>query len=487
MRFLLILLCSLLTAAQSSQPNSWLTQFLTRYDNSPLNGTPVEIEKSLYNQSSFRSYNLDLTPFNLARMQAKPIDELKVPCNFTVDYGTPQAQTFSYDSVGCGFKGSVGSLRICFDEYNRKNGNCRKLSISVDSQEFDTNTSIPKSSLVKNFRRFSFNGMPTDTSLVSERTSFFLMRELGMIAPYSVHAKLFVNGQYWGLYSMVEAVDKNFAKLRFNDSTKGEGAIFKDLWLNSLHTANPEEYRKSGNKEDVNFIREVMSAINSTSLIGDAPLRFFDRYFDVASFVNLTAFNMVVGNTDGWQQRHNFFLYVRTNSLGQKKLVFIPWDYDRLYDANSENRGAMSGRPFWDIAGTANTQSCNRPLLTPQQRAQSIGGSSTLMEWYRVMYAALPLDIDRPVTCDKFTRLAAFALKKRVQERVKYFIRSISMSALQTRWITWNDQIVGALQYDTAGPNIQTLFQGQNILYQYISRSSQRALAAINMDERMGR
>src|SRR5262249_31236557 len=48
----------------------------------------------------------------------------------------------------------------------------------------------------------------TDPSFMHERISMELFRRIGVPAPRETHAKLFINGVYSGLFTLVESVDK---------------------------------------------------------------------------------------------------------------------------------------------------------------------------------------------------------------------------------------------------------------------------------------
>jgi hypothetical protein len=423
-------------------------------------------------------------------MNSGAIKELKVPCNITFDYATPNAKTYSYPSLGCGFGGSIGSLRICFDYNNIFTGSCRRLSMRIDTQEFKPNVytrnnitnmtivtkyKLPDNTFLKDFRKFNFNGMPMDLSMLSERTAYYLMGKLGMIVPLSVHAKLFVNGNYFGIYSFLEPVEKVFTSIRFmNDGTKGQGAIFKDLWLNSLHIRDAEEFRKGGSYEDTLFVQNVMVAINTVNLTKTDTMQLLETYFDVRSLVELIAFNTVIGSNDDWRQRHNFNLYIKKSNLGLRKIVFIPWDYDRLYGGTIS--GALRGNYWWNIPATANSLSCSKLILTPTQRSLQYGTTANEVAWWKNYYEQLPLDIDIPVTCDKFTSIMSVALKQRIAQKIKVFANNINLLALRSKWTVWNNQISQAVQSDSSGPSLLEMYRNQNLLYDYLNKSMQAAL-----------
>lgn len=460
-----------------------------------ITGNLTQIENTLYNQDVLRSYNLEISQIDLTKMNNGATKEVKVRCNITFDYNTPQSVTYSYPSLGCGFGGSIGSLRICFDYNNIFNNNCRRLSMRIDSQEFKpdiytrdiiTNRTIiskyklPEDSILKNFRKFNFNGMPTDLSMLSERTAYYLMSKLGMIAPYSVHTKLYINGNYFGIYSFPEPVEKVFPKIRFaNDNTKGTGAIFKDLWLNDLHVKDAEDSRKGGDTNDTEFVKRVMNQINMVNLTRNNTLNLMNKYFHIPSLVELIAFNTVIGSKDDWKQRHNFNLYITRTKSGIRKIVFIPWDYDRLYGGSVG--GVLGNNYWWNISATANKLSCSRLIMTPKERSLRYGITANEVAWWKNYYEQLPLDTDIPVTCDKFTSVISIALRRRISAKIKYFVNSINLTHLRTKWVTWNAQITQAVQEDNMGPSLVEMYSNQNELFNHIQQSMQKALVEANL------
>lgn len=438
--------------------------------------------RALYDQSAFRSFNMEIPATNKLLMDQDPAAEMKVHCRLTTDYNTPEARTFSDFGVGCAYKGSVGSLRVCIDENKQDNHICRKLSFRADARAFkQPNYTAP---LFHGASTLLFGGMPVDLSMMSERTAFSLMNSLGMTASLSTHAKLFINGKYMGLFSFVQDVDREFTKMHFDkDGNKGKGELKKELWFNPLHL-DPNirgTFDPSRNDDDM-FLENVRDALNAAQLNEYSAGQFFDTYFDVDSLVNLTAFNTVIGATDDWRQRHNFYVYFRKPKRATK-LFFIPWDYDRLYDAGSETRGALKGKPWWDIAATGTQLACNQLIRTSQEQAESMGGSPAKIAWNKDILDQFPPDINVPVTCDKFTQLMAVALGTQIRQRTREFASQISIPQLRSMWSVWNAQIATALSKDPAGPTYDVMLQHQTQLEQHLTRSMEKAVREANMKD----
>src|SRR5262245_45276451 len=61
-------------------------------------------------------------------------------------------------------------------------------------------------------RALVLDNLTTDPSMIRERVAMSFLRRLGVPAPREVHANLYVNGQYSGLYVIVEPVDTVFVQ-----------------------------------------------------------------------------------------------------------------------------------------------------------------------------------------------------------------------------------------------------------------------------------
>jgi len=196
----------------------------------------------------------------------------------------------------------------------------------------------------------------------------------------------------------------------------------------------------------------------------------------------MTAFNTAIGNTDDWRQRHNFYFYV-SQIKSQKQIVYIPWDYDRLYDEGSDTRGALKGKPWWDIHATATPAACNQSIRSTQAQAETIGGSLATIAWNKDILDQYPPDIDIPVTCDKFTQLMATALGAKIRQRTREMVAQISWTRVRAMWATWNAQIQNALAKDPSGPDYATMLDQQQQLEQHIIVSMAKAINEANLED----
>jgi len=469
-------------AAQKMNPKTLAK--LVNADDLPLLDTPgLEATEHLYDQGSFRNWNIQMAQKDLDTMNANPTTEQKFPCKVTSAYGSSSAKTFSMPSLSCRYKGSVGSLRMCVDDNNRFNGDCRKLSWAIETDGFKlprNNFTSPDVSTIHGAKELTFGGCPVDWSMMSERMAYSLLNAVNITAPVASHAKLFLNGNFLGVYSFVESVDSTFAHERFlGDKTKGRGALYKQVWFNQVGMKDLASGRKGGTLADDAYMRTIMAAIDATPLTKAAATKTLSQYFDTNAFIDVTALNSVIGNTDDWRQRHNFVWYVRDGSTG-KKVVLIPWDYDRLYDDQALTRGALGGKPWWDIQSTATPDRCNTPLQTPETLAAAVADSPADVAHWVEIFKDLPADNQIPVTCDKITQLLALAFAAQVRARTKEFLNLITLDQIRSWFSTWNAQIQPALAYDPDGPDASTMLDEQSKLMSHLSAARVLALTQAN-------
>ena len=114
---------------------------------------------------------------------------------------TVTADGVVYDSVGVRLKGNASythpndkkPFRLSFDEY-------------IGTQRWD------------GLKGIHLNNCWEDPTFMREKLHLDFARAAGIPAPRGSFAELYLNGELWGFYSMVEHVDKTFLTSRFGDN-----------------------------------------------------------------------------------------------------------------------------------------------------------------------------------------------------------------------------------------------------------------------------
>ncbi len=284
-------------------------------------------------------------------------DDPYFPADFSADGVT-------ITDVGVRFKGNSSfnaqgvkkSFKIDFDEYDKDNDEL----VFYDLKKLNLN-----------------NGFKDPTML---REKLFLDFAANFIAaPRAVHVKLYVNGEYYGLYTAVEQVDKTFAQNRFGNDE--DGNLFKgaasdaadanddfgsDLtWLGS----DPDPYydyyvlKTNETANDYSQLIAFIDVLNNTSP-EDFPTA-LEPLFDVADGLQGLALNNLFVNLDAYNgSAHNYYVYDRDDT-GQ--ITHIPWDtnesFGRFLMFVAQDEDPLKLDPFWLPTPMMPGEDEERPLM----------------------------------------------------------------------------------------------------------------------------
>jgi hypothetical protein len=170
-----------------------------------------------------------------------------------------------------------------------------------------------------------------DPSFIRENIDYKLLRSLGIKAPRTSYAKLFLDTAYLGLYRIVEQIDNTFLDGNFGNH---DGNLYKQhskgtagyslAWLGN----NQELYNQSvslenhQNKNDWSDFIHFLDILNNSTdkQFGDSIL----TVFDVDEYLQILAFDVALNNLDYYgNSGRNYYLY---NHDG--KFHWVPWDYN---------------------------------------------------------------------------------------------------------------------------------------------------------------
>ena len=199
-------------------------------------------------------------------------------------------------------------------------------------------------------KTLDFNAGAMDSSRIRESLSYAAFRAAGVPAPRTAYVEVTLtvprlyDKEYVGLYTLVEQVNKSFAKEFLPGKTglllKPEGVsggitYYGEDWSAYTATyrpdreATPEEARRV-----IDFARLVVRADDTEFH------RELAAHLDVDEFLRYLAVNALLANLDSYLNgRHNFFLYLNPEN---HRIMFVPWDED-LSLGGFGGRGGNSG------------------------------------------------------------------------------------------------------------------------------------------------
>jgi len=229
------------------------------------------------------------------------------------------------------------------------------------------------------------DNLTQDPSMIKERVVMQLYNEMGIPAPREVHARLFVNNAFVGLYAIVESIDKDFLKRTIGEND-GYLYEFKHTdpygfeYLGSDLEKYAEFFEPKTHENDSMMslyrpIRELAWAVN------ESPDSMFvsstDEYLDIRKFLTYVAVENFVADHDGvlgdWGM-NNFYLYRFEGSMLSQ---LLPWDKDSSFwawdygiwtnmEANALTRRALN-EPTLQLAYIEALRRCaNLALRVPE-------------------------------------------------------------------------------------------------------------------------
>jgi hypothetical protein len=213
-----------------------------------------------------------------------------------------------------------------------------KAAFKIDFAEYDPEQRF------YGFKRLTLNNMIQDATMSSEHVSYYLHGLLGHPAPRHGYARVTVNGEWFGLYGLVEGVDDDFLERHWPDDDEGnlyEGGYGGDF--NEGCAALFEQ--KEGGDTTLADLEAVIDAVEAST-----PETFADvlaTYFDPDALLDVWAVELVSSNADAYTTLgNNFFVYRAPSDGGW---TMIPWGTDQAF---------VGGEGLYDGLGGALAERC---------------------------------------------------------------------------------------------------------------------------------
>ena len=185
----------------------------------------------------------------------------------------------------------------------------------------------------KGIEKMNLVGQHNDPSLLRYWLSLNILNTNHLISSRSSFIKLYINGEYKGVYLNVEHIDDEFLQKRFIGNDQGN--LYKCTWGADLKYigSNPSSYYGAyelKTNEVSNNYSKLIQFIDTLNHIDneDFPC-FIEENFEVELYLKTLAAEMIIGHWDGYAfNKNNYYLY-RQPSTG--KFVFIEYDMDNTF------------------------------------------------------------------------------------------------------------------------------------------------------------
>jgi hypothetical protein len=246
-------------------------------------------------------------------------------------------------------------------------------------------------------RSLNLKSMWNDVSQLRESLAWSLFAQAGVRSSRHTYARLCINDRFYGLYSVVEQVDKAFLRDHFK-SSNNDGNLYKAYWADigpatlehrgntgsAYFTASNMDDRsyqlKTNDKDDddpalqtYDDLAALVGAINGVGLPGGdekfntpAYKASIESIFNVKQFLRWASVNSLIGAWDNyWKTPANYYLYDSgTKGAGDEFMAkpyftWLPWDYDNSFGIDYfETPWHAKNIVNWESAGS------KLPLIT---------------------------------------------------------------------------------------------------------------------------
>ncbi len=220
----------------------------------------------------------------------------------------------------------------------RQRGNSSNIINSVKFKKpFKLEINVFKNIKLDGLKNLNLNNCTDDPSFVREAICYKLIRDLGLLAPRTSYAKVYINAQYWGLYLMVENVDKTFLKDHYGGNANN-GNLYKtaqtgQAYLNPMDTADSLykdnsglELKTNNSADDWSKLNHFIYIINNPNNVGFKDS--LNKLFDVKAYLTLLALEELVFSWDSyWANGNNYYLYEHPDGT----IRWISWDMNETF------------------------------------------------------------------------------------------------------------------------------------------------------------
>ena len=261
---------------------------------------PADPSDELFAAENLVRFDLELPPESLQRLRESPDEYAR---------GTLRYRDQTLASIGVRLKGEAS-----FREVDDKPAFRLKLDALVPGQR------------LFGLKSLTLNNDVQDPSSLSQSLVYRAFRAAGMPAPRCNHALVFVNGQYYGVYSNVEAEDKTFLARWFSSN---DGNLYEEAGSDLVPgSASVFELETNETRNDRSDLEGLIQALAQAT-----PDDFSSRVgqeLDLDHYLTFAALEALGGGEDGYSYvlgaPNNYRLY---RDPGRDRFVFLPWGLDR--------------------------------------------------------------------------------------------------------------------------------------------------------------
>jgi len=273
---------------------------------------------SLFDDNAVSEIHLQLPPDSLAYMLDELVNDRYLSASFVFDDGNFRD---SVANVGLRLRGNTSlfaqkkSFKISFNEF-------------VPGREY------------QGVRKLNLRGQHNDPTMIREKLFYEVWEKADMPERRMAFVKLYINGQYRGLYTNAEEIDKIWLEKTYDDN---DGNLYKCTWPADLayHGSNHLTYKSILNnpetraydlttnetEDDYTRLVALITALNQP--VTAAFPQQISQILNVDGVLKAFAIDVATGNWDDYfYNKNNYYLY---DNPATGRFEFITFDTDNTF------------------------------------------------------------------------------------------------------------------------------------------------------------
>jgi len=176
----------------------------------------------------------------------------------------------------------------------------------------------------------------TDKTHLHSKICSDIANRMGVPSIQGTFARLYMNDEYWGLYTLLDSLKTSWIKDTFNPSEDEITTLYqcKDTGM-TFKKGSAEKCYNANDDYDNTVLEEFIDQVNNCDTAEELA-----EIIDVEVFLKYVAFEWLIGSFDHFVQNgHNFYLYKRETD---GKWLLIEHDYDNTFGTG---QGGNMGGP----------------------------------------------------------------------------------------------------------------------------------------------
>ena len=301
-----------------------------------LNQEAQQYESTLFQKNSIMNIQISIPKEDWADMLANATAEEYYSCDVSINGVT-------YTNVGIRPKGNTSLLQVASDNTTDR------FSFKL---EFDH---YVKGQTCDGLDKLVLNNLMSDATYCKEYITYDMLQYLGVASSLFSYANIDVNGESWGLYLALEAIEESFANRCYGTSY---GNLYKPDGLDMEN--------KAGNLKESVLDSAVFDVTQEDKKRLIASLKNITEGTNIEECIDIDAMllyiiaNVFVVNDDSYfaNMAHNYYLYEKDG-----KVTMLPWDYNLAFGGFFQSDATdLVNRPIDTVLNGVSDE--QRPLIS---------------------------------------------------------------------------------------------------------------------------